>query len=187
MVVLGGAGGARSLNESMPFALAGLKECLVGWQIIHQTGEGQLQETESRYKKAGIEALTVTYLDEIASVLFASDLAVCRSGGTTLAELALAGVPAVLVPYAEARDDQQLANAKVYAAAKACRLIDESSQTGSLDKALARELTPLLIDESLRKTMAGNMRSLARPNASTEIATAIQEAIYGVRGDLLAA
>ncbi len=187
MVILGGAGGARSLNESMPFALAQLKECLVGWQIVHQTGEGQLQETEGRYQKVGIEALAVTYIDEIASVLFASDLAVCRSGGTTLAELALAGVPAVLVPYVHARDDQQLANAKVYVAAKTCRLVDESSQAGSLDKALAREITPLLIDENLRKTMAANMRSMARPNASAEIAAAIHDALFGTRGDLLAA
>ena len=187
MVILGGAGGARSLNESMPFALGQLKDCLVGWQIVHQTGEGQLQQTESRYRKVGLEALAVTYIDEIASVLFASDLAVCRSGGTTLAELALAGVPAVLVPYAHAREDQQLANAKVYVASKSCRLIDESSQAGSLDKALARELTPFLIDENLRKTMAANMRCMARPNASAEIAAAIQVALFGTRGDLLAA
>ncbi|TWU25594.1 UDP-N-acetylglucosamine--N-acetylmuramyl-(pentapeptide) pyrophosphoryl-undecaprenol N-acetylglucosamine transferase [Bythopirellula polymerisocia] len=187
MVILGGAGGARSLNESMPFALAQLKECLVDWQIVHQTGEGQLQETESRYRKVGVEALAVTYIDEIASVLFASDLAVCRSGGTTLAELALAGVPAVLVPYSHARDDQQLANAKVYVASKTCRLIDESSQAGSLDKALAREITPMLVDENLRKTMSANMRSMARPDASAEIAAAIQVALFGTRGDLLAA
>ncbi|QEG34115.1 UDP-N-acetylglucosamine--N-acetylmuramyl-(pentapeptide) pyrophosphoryl-undecaprenol N-acetylglucosamine transferase [Bythopirellula goksoeyrii] len=187
MVILGGAGGARSLNESMPFALAQLKECLGGWQIVHQTGEGQLQETESRYRKVGIDALAVTYIDEIASVLFASDLAVCRSGGTTLAELALAGVPAVLVPYAHARDDQQLANAKVYVAAKTCRLVDEKSQAGSLDKAIARELTPLMTDETLRKTMAANMRTMARPHASAEIASAINDALFGTRGDLLAA
>ena len=187
LMILGGAAGARSLNESMPSALGQLKECLSGWQIVHQTGEGQLQETENRYKKAGIDALAVTYIDEIASVLFASDLVVCRSGGTTLAELSLAGVPAVLVPYAHARDDQQLANAKVYAAMKSCRLIDEGSQVGSLDKALAREIMPFLTDESLQRTMAVNMRSMARPNASTEIAATIQAALYGTCGDLLAA
>lgn len=179
LVVLGGAGGARSLNEAMPFALGQLKEIVSDWQIVHQTGEGQLLETENRYRKAGVQSLAVTYIDEIASVLFASDLVVCRSGGTTLAELALAGVPAVLVPYAQAREDQQLANAKVYAAAKCCRYIDEASQAGSLDKALARELTTILVDENLRRMMAINMSGLARPHAAADIAAAIQDALFG--------
>lgn len=182
MVVLGGAGGARSLNESMPTALKQVSECLADWQVVHQTGEGQLLETERRYQQAGIDALAVTYIDEIASVMFESDLVVCRSSGTTLAELALAGVPAILVPYAHAREDQQLANAKVYVASKACKLIDESSQPGSLDKALARELTNIIVDENLRKTMAINIRALARPNAAAEIAATIHEACYGARG-----
>lgn len=186
MVILGGAGGARSLNESMPAALKQLQELLTDWQIVHQTGEGQLQETEQRYRQLGVPALAVTYIDEIASVMFESDLVVCRSGGTTLAELALAGVPALLVPYAFSREDQQLANAKVYAASKACRLIDEASQVGSLDKALARELTHILIDENLRKTMALNMRGLARPHASAEIAGAICEALYGAKKNIAA-
>jgi UDP-N-acetylglucosamine--N-acetylmuramyl-(pentapeptide) pyrophosphoryl-undecaprenol N-acetylglucosamine transferase len=182
MVVLGGAGGARSLNESMPTALRQISDCLTGWQIVHQTGEGQLLETERRYRQMGIDALAVTYIDEIASVMFESDLVICRSGGTTLAELALAGVPAILVPYAHAHEDQQLANAKVYAASRACKLIDETSQIGSLDKALARELTHVLVDENQRKTMAINMRALARPHAAAEIATTILEALYGSKG-----
>ncbi len=186
IVVLGGAGGARSLNESIPSALKQLGDCLVDWQIVHQTGEGQLQETERRYRQLGVSALAVTYIDEIASVMFESDLVVCRSSGTTLAELALAGVPAVLVPYAHSREDQQLANAKVYAASRACRLIDETSQAGSLDKALARELTPMIMDENVRKTMALNMRGLARPQASAEIATAIREALLVTRGSMAA-
>jgi UDP-N-acetylglucosamine--N-acetylmuramyl-(pentapeptide) pyrophosphoryl-undecaprenol N-acetylglucosamine transferase len=187
LVILGGAGGARSLNESMPAVLKQLSDCVVNWQVVHQTGEGQLQETERRYRELGVSALAVTCIDEIASVLFDSDVVVCRSSGTTLAELALAGVPALLVPYAQSREDLQLANAKVYAASKACRLIDESSQIGSLDKALARELMPMVIDENLRKTMAINMRSLARPQASAEIAVAIHEALYGTRGAAAAA
>jgi UDP-N-acetylglucosamine--N-acetylmuramyl-(pentapeptide) pyrophosphoryl-undecaprenol N-acetylglucosamine transferase len=187
VVILGGAGGARSLNESIPAALKQISDCLIDWQIVHQTGEGQLQETERRYRQLDVPALAVTYIDEIASVMFDSDLVVCRSSGTTLAELSLAGVPALLVPYAQAREDQQLANAKVYVASRACRLIDESSQGGSLDKALARELTPMIIDENLRKTMALNIRALARPHASAEIATAINEALYGGRSSAAAA
>ncbi len=181
LVVLGGAGGARSLNESMPGALKQMKECLTDWHIVHQTGEGQLQETESRYQRCGVDALAVTFIDEIASLLFESDMVVCRSGGTALAELALAGVPAVLVPFPDAADDQQIANAKVFTAAGASRLIDEASQPGALETALARELTPLLVDESKRQEMSHRMQSLARPDAAAEIAGAIRDRIFGVQ------
>lgn len=186
MVILGGAGGARSLNESMPTALKQLQEIMADWQIVHQTGEGQLLETERRYQQLGVSALAVTYIDEIASVMFDSDLVVCRSSGTTLAELALSGVPALLVPYAHAREDQQLANAKVYAASRACRLIDETSQIGSLDKALSRELTNIIVDENLRKSMAINMQSLARPRAAADIAATICEALDGMKRNVAA-
>lgn len=187
LVVLGGAGGARSLNESMPRALKQLGDCRADWDIIHQTGEGQLQETENRYHKCGVDALAVSFIDEIASVLFDSDLVVCRSGGTTLAELALAGVPAVLVPFPNAADDQQISNAKVYTAAGASRLVDETSQVGALDTALARELTPLMVEAELRQKMSLRMQDLARPDAASEIAAAIQDKIYGQRTERIAA
>ena len=120
-------------------------------------------------------------------MLFASDLVVCRSGGTTLAELALAGLPAVLVPFPHAADELQIANAKVFTAAGASRLVDETSPRGTLDAALARELAPLLVDEELRLKMSHRMQSLARPDAASEIAAAICEKIHGERRDRVAA
>ena len=187
LVILDGADGARSLNESIPGALKRLGPLKEDWQIIHQTGDGQLQETESRYHQLGVDALAVTSIEEIASVLFASDLVVCRAGGTTLAELALVGVPALLVPSAQALDDYQIANAKVFASAGACRLIDETSQKGALDTALANELKSLVTDDQLRREMGIKMQSLARPHASAEIAAAIQDTLCGARSELLAA
>lgn len=187
LVILGGAGGARSLNESMPQALSKLKDQLGDWQVVHQTGEGQLQETESRYQKFGVDALAVTFIDEIASVLFESDLVVCRSGGTCLAELALANVPALLVPYAQSVDNHQIANARVFTTAGACRMVDESSQSGALDAALARELSPLLSDADQRREMALQMQELARPQAASEIAGAVFDHLTGGYSGLMAA
>ncbi|MCH2115386.1 MAG: glycosyltransferase [Pirellulales bacterium] len=187
LIVLEDGGRACSLNQSMPRALRLLGGAIQDWQIIHQTGEGQLQETESRYHKSGVAALAVSFIDEIASVLFAGDLVVCRSGGTCLAELALAGVPAVLVPDPHASDDHHLANAKVIASAGACRLVDERSQTGALDTALAKELLPLVTEAETRQEMGRRMHSLARPQASAEIAAAIENTLFGDRRRLLAA
>lgn len=173
LVVIGGAGGARSLNEQMPTALKKLAHESANWHIVHQTGEGQLAETEARYRDAGVQALVVSYIDQVASVLFDSDLVVCRSGGTTLAELALAGVPAVLVPFSEGKDNPQLANAEVVAAAGAARVVDEESVVGALSAALTNELRTLLIDDAARRRMAQQMHTLARPRAAADIADAV--------------
>ncbi len=177
LVVIGGADGARTINEYMPRTLKRLSDCLSGWQVVHQSGEGQLQQTINRYRDVKVEALTVSFIDEMAPVLFDSDLVVCRAGGTTLAELALAGVPAVLVPYPRDVEAYQLANAEVVAASGAATVIDESSLEEPLSDALVEHLTPLLIDSALRQQMASNMQLLAQPDAAANITDAIHRVL----------
>jgi UDP-N-acetylglucosamine--N-acetylmuramyl-(pentapeptide) pyrophosphoryl-undecaprenol N-acetylglucosamine transferase len=104
-----------------------------------------------------------------------------------LAELSLAGAPAILVPFPRAVDNHQTANAKVFTAAGACRMIDETQQGGSLDAALARDLAALVGDHRLRTDMAANMRKLARPHAASEVATAIAAQLCGGMSSLAAA
>lgn len=187
LVILGGAGGARSLNETMPQVLKNLGNRIADWQIVHQTGEGQLLETEARYAQLGVDALAVSFIDEIASVLFASDAVVCRAGGTTLAELALAETPALFVPYPQAADNHQTANARVYQAAGACRVVEESEHVGNLPQALTREVDLLLTDHAARVEMRRAIGALARPNAAKEIAAAITEQLCGTPREALAA
>jgi UDP-N-acetylglucosamine--N-acetylmuramyl-(pentapeptide) pyrophosphoryl-undecaprenol N-acetylglucosamine transferase len=184
LVVIGGADGARSINQHMPRALRRLGEQLCGWQVVHQSGEGQLQHTIDRYRDAGVEALTVSFIDEMAPVMFDSDLVVCRAGGTTIAELALAGVPAVLVPYPRDVEAYQLANAELAGAAGAATVIDESSLEGPLSDALVEHLTPLLCEEPRRRIMAENMRGLARPDAAAKITDAIRSILGTAAGGI---
>jgi UDP-N-acetylglucosamine--N-acetylmuramyl-(pentapeptide) pyrophosphoryl-undecaprenol N-acetylglucosamine transferase len=180
LVIIGGAHGARSINESIPDALSRLREQLSGWQIVHQSGEGQLQRTEQRYREAGVDALVVAYIDEMAPVMFDSDLAVCRPGGTTLAELALAGLPAILVPYPRIMDFH-MPNAEVFASAGAATIIDETELVGSFGDELEAHLKPLLVDDLRRQQMANSMRRLARPDATAHVTEAICDALHGVR------
>ena len=180
LVIIGGAGGARTINENIPQALARLRDQLAGWQIVHQSGEGQLQETEQRYRAAGVEALVVAFIDEMAPVMFDSDLAVCRSGGTTLAELALAGLPAILVPYPPVIDFH-MPNAEVFATAGAATIIDEAELPGPLADEFVTHLKPLLSDDFRRHRMAINMRRLARPDAAAHVTDAICDALCNVR------
>jgi UDP-N-acetylglucosamine--N-acetylmuramyl-(pentapeptide) pyrophosphoryl-undecaprenol N-acetylglucosamine transferase len=172
LIVIGGAGGARSLNEAMPTALSKLGDRMAGWQIVHQSGDGQLQDTTRRYQEAGVDALVVAYIDEIAPIMFESDLVVCRAAGTTLAELALAGAPAILVPFPPAID-YQMANAEVFASTGAAIVIDETDLTRSLEAELSAQLDSLVGDAGLRSKMAAKMRAFASPAAASNVTDAI--------------
>jgi UDP-N-acetylglucosamine--N-acetylmuramyl-(pentapeptide) pyrophosphoryl-undecaprenol N-acetylglucosamine transferase len=175
LVVLGGAG---SLNIAVSDALRQITPRISGWRIVHQTGEGQLQETERRYQQAGIDALTVSYVDEMASLLFETDLVVCRAGGSTLAELALAGVPAVMVPATRYGDDAQRSNAHVVSAAHAGTMVNGDTE-GQLAESLAKEIDLLVSDHTRRRQMAANMLRLARPQAASDIADICCEIVCG--------
>jgi UDP-N-acetylglucosamine--N-acetylmuramyl-(pentapeptide) pyrophosphoryl-undecaprenol N-acetylglucosamine transferase len=184
LVVIGGAEGARSINEYLPRALGQLREELAGWQVVHQSGEGQLQKTALRYRDEGVDALVVACIDEMALVMFDSDLAVCRPGGMTLAELALAGLPAVLVP--NPANEHHLPNTEPPSTAEAAMVIEESKLAGPLSEALVAQLKPLLTNDARRRRMAHNMRSLARPDAAAHVTETICEALCRTRARLAA-
>jgi UDP-N-acetylglucosamine--N-acetylmuramyl-(pentapeptide) pyrophosphoryl-undecaprenol N-acetylglucosamine transferase len=185
LVILGGAGGARTLNESMPGALARLQHQLHGWQVVHQTGEGQLQDTTRRYRAAAVDALAVAYIDEMASIMFASDLVVCRSAGTTLAELALAGVAAILVPYPPALEYHE-PNAEVLEEAGAAVVLDEAEMAGPFEAELAEQLEPLLTNDGQRDQMAARMRTFACPDAAANVTDVIYRTLFGASARLAA-
>ncbi|HEY3391964.1 MAG TPA: UDP-N-acetylglucosamine--N-acetylmuramyl-(pentapeptide) pyrophosphoryl-undecaprenol N-acetylglucosamine transferase [Lacipirellulaceae bacterium] len=185
LIVIGGAGGARSLNQSMPAALARLRNELAGWQIVHQSGEGQLHETTCRYRQAGVDALVVAYIDEMAPVMFDSGLVVCRCSGTTLAELALAGVPALLVPYPPL-SEYQLPNAEVFADAGAATILDESRLAAPLEDGLVAAIKPLVADDDARSRMSANMRRIAQPDAAANITDAICRILTASAAELAA-
>jgi UDP-N-acetylglucosamine--N-acetylmuramyl-(pentapeptide) pyrophosphoryl-undecaprenol N-acetylglucosamine transferase len=170
LLVLGGSGGARTLNENAPRTFHKVRNLLDGWQIIHQTGEAGLAATRELYRKFALAATVEPFLPDLPQLLTAADAVVCRAGGTTLAELAVAGVPAVLVPYSQAKDDHQRCNAEVFVAQGAATLVDEREITGRLDDRLAEVVATLVRDEGLRISMSAAMLDLARPHAAADVA-----------------
>jgi UDP-N-acetylglucosamine--N-acetylmuramyl-(pentapeptide) pyrophosphoryl-undecaprenol N-acetylglucosamine transferase len=189
LLILGGSGGARALNESAPRALYKVRQQLQGWRVVHQSGEAGLEATRTLYDKLALQATVVPFLPNMPALLAATDLAVCRAGGTTLAELAAAGVPAVLLPYPQATDDHQLANARLYAAHGGCVTIDERDVTGRLDDCLAEMLCFVLANDGLRQRMAAAISELARPNAAADVAGLIWSIVSSRsrRAELMAA
>jgi UDP-N-acetylglucosamine--N-acetylmuramyl-(pentapeptide) pyrophosphoryl-undecaprenol N-acetylglucosamine transferase len=173
LLVLGGSGGARSLNEAVPRVIHSLHDSLNGWQIVHQTGAADARGTKQLYRELGIQALVVPFVQNLPQVLRRSELVISRAGGTTLAELAATGVPALLIPYPHAAGDHQRLNAEVFTSADAARLVDERKLDVPFNEALATSLAELITGADLRASMSSAMLKLARPEATLQVAAAI--------------
>jgi UDP-N-acetylglucosamine--N-acetylmuramyl-(pentapeptide) pyrophosphoryl-undecaprenol N-acetylglucosamine transferase len=142
LLVFGGSQGAARLNAVVPAALAELPESLRP-EVLHQTGANGHAETVAAYRSRGIEADVRPFIDDMAGAYGWADVAVCRAGALTVAELAAAGVPALLVPFPAAVDDHQTRNAESAVRAGAAELVPEAG------------LTPLTLAARLRALLEG--------------------------------
>jgi UDP-N-acetylglucosamine--N-acetylmuramyl-(pentapeptide) pyrophosphoryl-undecaprenol N-acetylglucosamine transferase len=139
LLVFGGSQGSVRLNVVVPAAIAQLPEALRP-EVLHQTGRTSFDETAAAYRSRGIEADVRPFIDDMAGAYGWADLAVCRSGALTVAELAAAGVGAILVPFPAAVDDHQTRNAEFAVKAGAALLMPETSFTPVSLAAKLREL-----------------------------------------------
>jgi UDP-N-acetylglucosamine--N-acetylmuramyl-(pentapeptide) pyrophosphoryl-undecaprenol N-acetylglucosamine transferase len=112
--VMGGSGGAHAVNMTMTEAAELLKE-EKQIQILHQTGEKDLAVVTAAYRTAGVKAAVFPYIHDMAGAYAVADLVVSRSGATTVAELAVCGKRAVLIPFPLAADNHQEYNARTLA------------------------------------------------------------------------
>jgi UDP-N-acetylglucosamine:LPS N-acetylglucosamine transferase len=120
----------------------------------------------------GLVYLRVPYEANMPELLAAADLAVCRAGASTVTELAVAGLPSLLVPLPSAPRDHQRANTAELAAAGGALVVDDGQVTADR---LAELLEPLLGDADRRAVMAEATRSVARPDAATDVARLLLE------------
>ena len=165
VLVCGGSLGAVAVNEIASKALIDLaRERPLA--IVHQTGDKGFDETVERYARAGIDADVRPFIKEMATAYQDADLIVSRAGATTVAELAIAGKPAILVPYPFAADNHQELNAAEMAEAGAALMHRQADLTPAI---LAEELRNLLDDEARRARMGSAMKALAKPGAAATI------------------
>lgn len=167
LLVLGGSLGARALNVGVPAALArrGAQACPDVWHQCGRCGEGEARQA---YADAGVQARIEPFIEDMAAAYAWADVAVCRAGALTIAELGAAGLGALLVPFPHAVDDHQTRNAEAMVSAGAARIVQERDMDGD---ALADALDKLLVDRSRLLVMASAARTLARPDAAAVIAT----------------
>lgn len=171
LLVLGGSLGAQAINQQVPEALALLSEGQRP-QVRHQCGRKHEQTTQSAYQQAAVEASIEPFVDDMAAAYGWADMVICRSGALTVAELAAAGVGAILVPYPHAIDDHQTANGQWLVEAGAAELLAQSDMTA---EHLAEMLQRWLSDKSRLLSMAANARKLAKTDAAVVVADACEE------------
>jgi UDP-N-acetylglucosamine--N-acetylmuramyl-(pentapeptide) pyrophosphoryl-undecaprenol N-acetylglucosamine transferase len=169
LLVIGGSLGAQALNRILPQALALIPEAQRP-VVIHQAGEKHMAELRQAYQELGVEADVRAFIDDMASAYAEADLLVCRAGAITVSELAVAGVPSILVPLVVSTTSHQRDNALWMAAHEGGIHQPQSELTA---EGLARLLQGLTREDLLK--MAINARKLGRPNATTAIANEIEE------------
>jgi UDP-N-acetylglucosamine--N-acetylmuramyl-(pentapeptide) pyrophosphoryl-undecaprenol N-acetylglucosamine transferase len=169
LLVVGGSLGAAALNELVPKALALLPPDARP-RVTHQAGAKHLDALRASYAAAGVAGEAVAFIDDMAAAYAEADVVLCRAGATTVAELAAAGVPAILVPFPFAVDDHQTTNARYLADQGAAILIQQRELTPEKLAALLRGFTRPALG-----AMAERARALGRPDAAREVARACVE------------
>ncbi len=167
VLIFGGSQGAHAINVAMVEAAPQLATHPGGVAITHQTGERDLALVREGYRRAGFEARVEPFLYAMHREITAADLVICRAGATTIAELAAAGRPAILVPLPGAADDHQRKNAEILVGAGAADLVEQQALTGTV---LAARIAALLASPERLADMSAAARRLARPDAAGVIA-----------------
>lgn len=175
VLVFGGSAGAHRLNENVPDAIARVGE---GVTVVHQTGAREREDVAQRYETLGVAAEVTAFIDDMEAAYRNCDLAICRAGATTLAELTALGVPAILVPYPFAVADHQRVNAQaVVDAGAAWMILDQDLEPVRL----ARLLEEARSDRAALARRGTCARALGRPDALRDVVARCREAA-GVGG-----
>lgn len=175
VLVFGGSQGALALCEAVKEMLPILDRQEKPYQVLLQAGSRNANWIQEARLPNNV--LTVQMIDDMAGAYACADAVVCRAGAVSLAEMAVQGKPAILVPYPFAKDNHQAINAKAWSAVGAAKVIEQRLLTG---QRLAEQLIELMNNPSDLSRMAFAARSLGKPNA-TETMIAELEAMVTQR------
>ncbi|MGE5470307.1 MAG: undecaprenyldiphospho-muramoylpentapeptide beta-N-acetylglucosaminyltransferase [Bacteroidota bacterium] len=168
LLVIGGSLGAQALNEKVPQGMSQLAADQLP-QIVHQAGEKHIEALKANYAAVGVQAHCVSFIEDMAGAYEWADLVICRAGALTVAELAAAGVASILVPFPHAVDDHQTGNAKFLVNAGGAFLLPQTELTADAVALIRNYSRGQLLE------MAEKARSLAKPDATAEVANICAE------------
>ena len=171
LLVFGGSQGARLFNTTLPKIATALLANVPGLTILHQSGVRHASTTQDAYAASGADPdrwKVQPFFDDMPLRFARANLVMARSGASTVAELAAAAKPALLVPFAAAADDHQKRNAEEMVRAGAAVMMNE----WDLDNPdrLLEALTHLLTSPGQLAFMSAAARTQAHPDAAERIA-----------------
>lgn len=173
LLILGGSLGARVFSDVIPSALAVLPDALrARLHVVQQCRREDLARVRTAYDAVGIDAELAAFFADVPERLAAAHLVIARAGASTIAELAVAGRPAVLVPLPGAIDDHQSANARAMVEARGASMITQQDFTPD---AVAACLRGLLSEPDMLAHAARAARSIARPDATARMADLVED------------
>jgi len=175
LLVFGGSQGARIFNVNLPRVIPALLDAVPGLTVLHQSGVRHVEQTQAAYAASGADPQrwqVQPFFDDMPARFARANLVMARSGASTVAELAAAGKPSLLVPFAAAADEHQKRNAEAMVRAGAAVMLQESALnvSGGQPHALLDALTGLLTSPERLAAMAAAARTQAHPAAAERIA-----------------
>ena len=178
VLILGGSQGAQAINRTIPAILSSLSDTQI-IQSLHQTGARNFDETLQHYESLGVNISDshrlVSFIDDIAEAFTWADLVICRSGASTVSEIAAAGLPAVFIPYPYHKDQQQKLNANWLASNEAAIILEQSSLE---EKTLFSIVDSLMNDRQKLTAMGERAHSLAVLDADERIVENCVEVLH---------
>ncbi|GFH62483.1 MAG: UDP-diphospho-muramoylpentapeptide beta-N-acetylglucosaminyltransferase [Candidatus Desulfovibrio kirbyi] len=171
LLVLGGSQGSRALNTVMPEILPVLKAANVA--VRHQSGSADEQAVRAAYINAGYEgSVVVPFIEDMGEAYAWADLALCRSGASTVAELCVVALPSVLVPFPQAIHDHQTKNARLLESAGAAVFLPERELR---ERDLGGLIVDILENSGYRAKMSAAALGMGKPDAAARVVAALRE------------
>jgi UDP-N-acetylglucosamine--N-acetylmuramyl-(pentapeptide) pyrophosphoryl-undecaprenol N-acetylglucosamine transferase len=166
ILVFGGSAGAHRINEAMTEALSLLSTVKSSLKFIHQTGKTDFDFVSEAYRERGFQALVGPFFEQMVACYQMADLVICRAGASTLAELAVCGKAAILVPYPYAAHNHQTVNAKKLVDQGAAKMISDEELNG---ETLSKGILHLFHHSEERQAIEEAIRKIGRPQSAEEI------------------
>lgn len=168
LFIFGGSQGATGINQLVIDALPYLASQGATFRFIHQTGERDFERVRDAYARLAINARVERFIYDMPDVYQQASLLICRSGSSTLAEIAAVGRAAILIPFPGASDQHQEKNALVYSEAGAAVLLNQLNSNG---KDLASQVQKLMADSHIIAQMEQNVTRFFKPTAAEDLVT----------------
>jgi len=171
LLIFGGSQGARIFNNAVPPLIAELLAAEPGLTVLHQSGARLFDQTLAAFAASGADPArwrVEAFLDDMPARFAEAHLVMARSGASSVAELAAAGKPSLLVPFAAAADEHQKRNAEAMVSAGAAVMLEENDL--AVPGRLLHALTGMLADPERLAAMGTAARTQAHPDAAERIA-----------------